>query len=279
MGLRRIVILLLVAGLVVLLALVGYSAYVNRENQLVTVVAANVDIPANTWISEEMLGAVRVQKPDPGTPSYYVYDPKAIAGKQALQAVLVGQPIDSRGVGTEPPPGRALTSGELVPPGERALAIPVDQLLAVGGAVRAGDLLTLYKAEEDWAAMELWFRAVQDLNTKLQEEATVPGGAVLPGGSPATGATTENQIKPELLLQLNPVPLRYSVLYQHVRVVDLRQGPITGGNSLLRGEAKAGDAGATFLLLDLTDEQAQQVLAYLYQGRLSIAIEGDIGGK
>lgn len=274
MKLSRNLILLLIVVLVAGVALVAIGLVTSRTAQRVRVVAATVDIPKGKVLSAEMLGSVEVRKPDQGETVYYVYDPQQVIGQQTLQDYIVGQALDSRTIGTVPPPGWAFPSGEVVPPNDRGLAIPVDQRLAVGGTVKSGALVTIYYAKDvDWEAVQTYLDNVAKLKPAGSVEATGGVAPAQPGGT----ATGEEAFAPQILFTMDTLPYKYEVLYQHVRVLDLRQGPTGGGVSQVLGEARAGTNGAVFLILDVTDEQAKVILYYLRLNRLDFAIEGEGG--
>lgn len=277
MKLRRNLILILIVAIVACIAILGWSYVSSRQAQRMTVVAAKIDIPQGLAISAEMLGAVEVRKPDPGeaVAVAYVLDPKQIEGKVALQTFLAGQPIDGRGVGTEPPPGRPMTSGEIIPPGERGVPVSVDQLLSVAGAAKAGDTLTIYYGQEDWEAIQLWLDNVAALKP-AGSGSTVGVPPVVPS---AGGGAAAEQIVPQITLAMETIPLKWDILFQHVLLLDLRKGAPGGGDSLVRSDAKAGDQGATYMVLDLTDEQAKTLLYYLQLGRVRFALEGENNGQ
>lgn len=275
MRLRRNLVLIVIVAIIAAAAILAWSYVSSRQAQRMTVVAAKIDIPEGVAISAEMLGAVEVRKPDPGesVAVSYIMDPRQIEGKMALQTFLAGQPIDGRGVGTEPPPGWPMTSGEVIPLGERGVPVEVDQLLSVGGTVKAGALLTIYYGEEDWDAVQAWLDNVAALKPA--------GGAETGGTAPVVPAgpagAVEESITPQIMLAMETIPLKWDILFQHVRVLDLRTGPPAGGSSLVRGEAKAGDQGALYMVLDMTDEQAKTLLYYLHLGRVQFALEGEGG--
>lgn len=267
MKLGRLAILVFICIIVVGGGLLAYSTFSSREATRMRVVGATIDIPKGAVISAEMLGATEAPRPDQGetTLVQYVFDPQQVIGKMALQDFHPGQALDARYIGTELPPGTAMTSGEMILPGELGVPIAVDQYLAIGGAVRAGDYVTILVGEEDWEAVKTWKEAVEGLNE--------PSSAA--GGEQAT--TTAQELQPQIALTLQQLPLKYRVLYTNVKVVELRRGPLGSGTSLLREEAKAGDTtGAYYMLLDLTPDQTATLLSYMSwgAGRVVFTIEG-----
>lgn len=268
MKLGRLAIIVLIFVIVGGGGLLAYSTFSSREATRMRVVGAAIDIPKGAVISAEMLGATEAPRPDQGDTVLvqYVFDPQQVVGKMALQDFHPGQALDARYIGTELPPGTAMTSGEMILPGELGVPIAVDQYLAIGGAVRAGDYVTILVGEEDWEAVKTWKEAVEGLN----EPAPTAGEE-----NPPT--STAQELQPQIALTLQQLPLKYRVLYTNVKVVELRRGPLGSGTSLLREDAKAGDTtGAYYMLLDLTPDQTATLLSYMSwgAGRVVFTIEG-----
>lgn len=269
MKLGRFAIIVLIVVIVGGGGLLAYSTFTSREATRMRVVGATIDIPKGAVISAEMLGVTEAPRPEQGDTVLvqYVFDPDQVVGKTALQDFHPGQALDARYIGTEPPPGRAMPSGEVILPGELGVPISVDQYLAVGGAVKAGDYLTILVGEEDWEAVKTWKESVENLN-----EPSSPTGAE-DGGLDAAA----QELRPQLPLTLSKLPLKYHVFATHVQVVELRRGPLGGGTSLLRDDAKSGDTtGAYYMLLDLTADQTAALLSYMSWGkdRVVFTIEG-----
>lgn len=130
--------LLLVAGLLWF----GGTLYLSGEAQRVTVVAAAVDIPRGGVITTAMLGEVQVPR---GSEAGYIPSPDLALERVARVDLLAGTALTPRMLASEPlPEGRILPAGTAITPGMLAVAVPLDRLSAAGGALRVGDLVTVY---------------------------------------------------------------------------------------------------------------------------------------
>ncbi|MGC8874110.1 MAG: Flp pilus assembly protein CpaB [Chloroflexia bacterium] len=130
--------LLILAGLLWF----GGNLYLSGKAQRVTVLRAAVDIPRGNVVSEAMLETAEVPRGQEGAYARSVAD---VVGKVARVDLVAGTPILLRMLADEPPPpGRILPGGRVLLPGRLAVAVPLDPLSAAGGALHAGDRVTLY---------------------------------------------------------------------------------------------------------------------------------------
>lgn len=139
----------LIVAMAILLLLVGLlwfgsNLYLSGKAQRVAVVAAAVDIPRGSVISETMLGKAEVPR---GTEGEFISTAALARDHVARVDILAGTALVPRMLADEPlPPGRILPSGAVIAPGYRAVAVPLDALSVAGGALRAGDLVAVYAA-------------------------------------------------------------------------------------------------------------------------------------
>ncbi|MGE5469492.1 MAG: Flp pilus assembly protein CpaB [Bacteroidota bacterium] len=136
----------IVGGILVLFAL-GLAAYAwNLSNrmaaeqrqaqlQLQPVVVAAVRIPAGTAITPEMLRLSGF----PQRPEGSYADIKAVAGKLTASDIAAGEPLLKERV-----EGNARALLQHLESGERAMAIKVDEVIAVGNRLSPGDLVDAF---------------------------------------------------------------------------------------------------------------------------------------
>lgn len=136
----------IIGGMLILLAL-GLAAYAwtisNRmaaeqrqaQLQMQPVVVAAVRIPAGTVMTPEMLRLTGFPTPPEG--SYA--DIKGLAGKPVASDVALGEPLLKERV-----EGNTRVMQQHLESGERAMAIRVDDVIAVGNRLSPGDLVDAY---------------------------------------------------------------------------------------------------------------------------------------
>jgi Flp pilus assembly protein CpaB len=130
---RRIVYLSLFVALSTIAGLLYYS-----NTQQSTAVVATRDLPVGTRIQESDLTVRRVNPASVGPQVLTSVD--AAIGQVVTFPVLAGQMLDGRTVA--PSKNAALLgSGLQVPPGYRIIGLPVTPTTAVGGVLKAGDLV------------------------------------------------------------------------------------------------------------------------------------------
>lgn len=143
-----IVALLIVAVLAVLLlpdSEAGMEKSAPEKETLVTVVAAGMEIPAYTLITEDMLRLVEL--PEGSIHENSVFDPAEVAGFRTLVPMAPGEVILSNHIfDPEAPENRlAYKIGE----GMRAMTLPVDDTTGVCDLIRAGDRVDVLVAVQD----------------------------------------------------------------------------------------------------------------------------------
>lgn len=112
----------------------------------VPVVVAARDIPARTMLTADMLEVK--QLPADAALRGVFSDPAALEGRITLQAIAAGEPILPVKVAEQ---GRDRGLAFIVPPGKRALAVNVSEVIGVGGMLIPGDyvdVLVHFEAEE-----------------------------------------------------------------------------------------------------------------------------------
>ena len=98
------------------------------------VVVPLADIPANTILTAEMLGAKKVKIEE--APKFAPAKPQEIVGYVSLVPLPADKPVAWEQVATR---GAGLGLAGIVPPGKRAVTVPVDQVVGVAGLLKAGD--------------------------------------------------------------------------------------------------------------------------------------------
>jgi len=140
---------LIIAGISALLAVFFINIYIKQQadeakkkveqtqKNLVTVVIAASDIPRGARITEQMLKEVHVPK-QKVKPNFATSATKVLY-KYALVSLKKDEPIplDKLGVPEEKRLPDILSAR--IPPGKRALTVPVDDISAVGGMIQPGD--------------------------------------------------------------------------------------------------------------------------------------------
>jgi pilus assembly protein CpaB len=137
---------LLVAGILALAAVFLINIYLKQQAEstrqeviagqknLVTVVVARQDIPANTMLSEQMLKEITISKdrmqPRAASSIDRVVNKITLAPLSRDEQVLLNKLTIS---------GQEISLSTKVPRGKRAITIPVDNISSVGGMVRPGD--------------------------------------------------------------------------------------------------------------------------------------------
>ncbi|MEM3554632.1 MAG: RcpC/CpaB family pilus assembly protein [Candidatus Micrarchaeaceae archaeon] len=205
---------------VVALAALAYTAYTSARAQRRTVVAPSVRVEAGRAITAEMLSSVQVPADAPA--GLYFSDPGEVVNRTALTTLFPGVPIARDAVGEPPPEGRLLPTGISVPPGTVALAVPVDTLGAVGGALKVGDTVSIL--------------APRPLT------GTITATAAVETEAPAEVKT--------------PQTITYTVILSGVPVVDIRDAE---GKSIVAGES---GAKAAYVLIALSPQDAEKLARY-----------------
>ncbi|WP_242333418.1 MULTISPECIES: Flp pilus assembly protein CpaB [unclassified Anaeromyxobacter] len=98
------------------------------------VVVAAVDIPSATTLRAESLAVI--EWPSGSTPQGTSADPAALVGRVVTSATTKGEPILA---GRLAPPGTAAGLAAILPPGMRAVAVRVDDVVGVAGFLHPGD--------------------------------------------------------------------------------------------------------------------------------------------
>lgn len=136
----------IVGGVLILLAL-GLAAYAwtiseriaaeqrQAQVQMLPVLVAAVRIPAGTVMTPEMLRLSGF----PTRPEGSYADLKTVAGKMAASDIAAGEPLIKERV-----EGNARAMLQHLESGERAMAIRVDDVIAVGNRLSPGDLVDAY---------------------------------------------------------------------------------------------------------------------------------------
>ncbi|MDD5653594.1 MAG: Flp pilus assembly protein CpaB [Candidatus Omnitrophica bacterium] len=140
---------LVIAGISALLAVFFINMYIKQQGEearqkveqsqknIATIVVAAGDIPRGTKITDQMIREERVpkQKVKPNTAT----SAAKVLYKYALVSLKKGEaiPLDKLGVPEEKRLPDILSSR--IPPGKRAVTIPVDDISAVGGMIQPGD--------------------------------------------------------------------------------------------------------------------------------------------
>jgi pilus assembly protein CpaB len=177
------------------------------------VVVPLADIPANTIITAEMLGAKKLKVEQ--APKFAPTKPQEIVGYVALVPLPADRAVAWDQVATR---GAGLGLAGVVPPGMRAVTVPVDQVVGVAGLLKAGDrvdVIATFEAGDELVArtilqdIELLAAGTQTSSTPTPEEAkagqaaeaekTGEGGAEK-GGEPKSGTqpqpgTTEKKVQ------------------------------------------------------------------------------------
>ncbi|MGB9724630.1 MAG: RcpC/CpaB family pilus assembly protein [Chloroflexia bacterium] len=130
--------LLLLAGLLWF----GGNLYLSEKAQRVEVVAAVVEIPRGSIITDGMLGRAEVPR---GSEARFLQRPEEALGRVARVDILPGTLLTSLMLASEPPPpGRVLPAGTVLSPDYFAIAVPLEPVDAAGGALRVGDRVSIY---------------------------------------------------------------------------------------------------------------------------------------
>lgn len=169
------------------------------------VVVPLADIPANTILTAEMLGAKKVKVEQ--APKFAPSKPQEIAGYVALVPLTADKPIAWDQVATR---GAGLGLAGVVPPGMRAVTVPVDQVVGVAGLLKAGDrvdVIATFEVGDELVArtilqdIELLAAGTQTSSTPTPEE--VKAGQQ-PEGEKGAGAGAEKAGEPKSGAQPQP---------------------------------------------------------------------------
>ncbi len=126
-------------GLSLVLALIAGAVYYAHTRETVAVVAAQ-DLKVGTRLTESHL-QVRHAHPD-AVPAGALRSVHAALGHYVALPVLTGQYVPERALAERP--GSAIAAGINIPPGFQVISIPVSPSMAVGGALRPGDLVDVF---------------------------------------------------------------------------------------------------------------------------------------
>jgi len=144
---------LIVAGFSALLAVILINVYIRQqaeaerrrllesERNKITVIVAAKDIPRGARISEDMLREIRVNKDK--VPPYTATSGTSVLGKVAIAQFQAGEPIALNKVSAPVSRPRWEGLSAKIPPGKRAVTIPVDTITSVAGMARPGDYVDL----------------------------------------------------------------------------------------------------------------------------------------
>jgi pilus assembly protein CpaB len=147
----------LVAGGIAVFLVKGYmdrarAAAARPAIDIVTVVVTTMDLPIATTLAPEHV--VLVHWPANHLPEGVFYDTKDVLGHSISESMFAGEPVFQLRL-IDPENGRGLAA--LLPPGKRAMAIKVNQVVGVAGFVNPGDfvdvLVTVSPDEETSKAL------------------------------------------------------------------------------------------------------------------------------
>lgn len=129
--------LALVAVLLAVMSLKGHSkpkTVTNPQTEMVTVIQATKDIPANTVISQDDIKSVQVEKAT--APAGAAQDSSQVLGLATNGNLVKGQQIMMANL-VSPGLTNMLTNGK------RAVALPIDRVSALGGLIRPDDYVDI----------------------------------------------------------------------------------------------------------------------------------------
>lgn len=209
----------------------------------VPVVVAAQDIAAGTQLTEEMLTVRSLDPTNVLTGAYSV--PDEVVGETTIVPVIAGEQVINAKVAGE---GSVATLGEnpplslVVPEGQRAVSVPIDNVAAVGGLVRPGDSVDL--------VLSLFVEVNDDEGEEL--------------GTNLVAKTVMQNVK---LLALD----------QDVTTAAVREDDDAAGvGSPANEQIKPGAGTATFLVNPVHAEVLglASICANKYEGRLFISLRG-----
>jgi Flp pilus assembly protein CpaB len=164
------------------------------------IVVAAVDIPQGTTIADSMLTTKDI--PLAEAPADSLALKESVIGKTARQSIGAGAYVPSSAVTGSSGPGTIDVAGELKP-GERAMAIRVDDLTGLGTLIQPGDRVDILFS----------FSSIKD--TKDPE---IPVTLILPRNTAFT--CPEGKLACDIGISSNPISTK--VIVQNVRVVGAR---------------------------------------------------------
>lgn len=182
---RRLLVVALGLGLAAALGVYGYTSWI--EATLATperrgpVVVAQRDIPAQVELTQDML-AVREVPEDLILESSVTRLDEAVGGISQVELLEGEQLARSRIFRGEPEANFAY----LVPEDMRAVAIGVDEVLAVGNLIRPGDHVDVLVTADDGEGRTRTMTLIQDLQLLAVGQVTDPNTEVETGGSFST---------------------------------------------------------------------------------------------
>jgi len=225
------------------------------------VLTASAAIPRGDVISAPALRAIMVEgtTPPPGT----FAEPEAVVGKVATTDILPGQIVLASMITSDrADAGLAV----LIPPGKRAIAIPIAEDVAVSNLVRAGDLVDVLLI----------------LRSGVLPHAGVPiapnaSGAAGPPPPAATTSPSDPGDTSETRILLQAVPVL--TLGDHLSQVKPAAPTETGG----RLNQPARPETSRTLTLALTPEEAETIALARTLGTLELALrnpeDGDVSKR
>jgi pilus assembly protein CpaB len=210
----------------------------------VPVLTASAAIPRGDVISAPALRAIMVEGPT--APAGTFAEPEALVGKVATMDILPGQILLASMISSDrADAGLAV----LIPPGKRAIAIPIAEDVAVSNLVRAGDLVDVLLV----------------LRSGVLPHAAVPVPAEGAPPAPAAAAAADPGDASETRILLQAVPVL--TLGDHLGTVR-PTAPVEGGGRL---NAPRPEASRT-LTLALTPEETEAIALARTLGTLELAL-------
>lgn len=154
---KRVIIILSVAVLCGLLASIVVIRYVRKQEQLASagrielrpVVVAASDIPIGTRLTANLI-AVRTW-PKGGLPQGAVSEQEAVLGRLVKGEITRGEPILEQRLFPKDLAGAPGVMSVLVPPGKRAMAVGVNEVIGVSGFILPKDRVDVIATRTDQA--------------------------------------------------------------------------------------------------------------------------------
>ncbi len=218
---------LVIAAVIILFgaaAAFGTQVFFQYQESRVLVVTAATDIPRGIVIQESMLGTKEINARDVQADPNIMRDKRAVVGKVANSTIPAGVIVVQQFLTDRVEPGTVLGSGLVVPVGWMGVPIPSTMLQVVGGELRAGDHVYLYRSELVTSSLETsgTISRTNAGSMALAGPTVVP----LPDGSPRVD---------------------FTLLFTDVVVLDILNAK---GESMGTGSAKDQVATIVFLLPD-----------------------------